>query len=141
MSDPMDHIERPRPPWRNDHQTECGRDVSEFASVLTRDEAVAKVKKQGQQRAAMSTCMTCWSTAERHGDWANDPAGVIAREPRWSRGPGAERWKTELRALGLLYEAHRDEFDAVMAGLADTSSIADKRAARRYARHLGGDGA
>jgi hypothetical protein len=47
--------------------------------VITREEMIAKVQRQGKQRAALSSCMTCWGTAEWNRDWAASPTEVLAR--------------------------------------------------------------
>jgi hypothetical protein len=79
MDEVLDHVKRPPLPWRDEQLTECGKRIIDVASCVTRDEVIAKVKKQGKQRAAMSTCMTCWQTTARHRDWAASPCDVIAR--------------------------------------------------------------
>jgi hypothetical protein len=119
----MDHIERPSLPWRTEARTECGRERAAVESVLTRGQAMRKIKDQGKQRAALSTCMTCMTTASRYVEWAWSPADVMAREvhdysPYAPTGPRVELINRELRAVAALVEAHRDEFDAYMAGLA-----------------------
>jgi hypothetical protein len=118
----MDHIERPSLPWRTETRTECGRERADVESVLTRDEAMRKIKDQGQQRAALSTCMTCMTTASRYVEWASSPADVMAREvrgysPHGEPPPGIELLNRELRAVAALVEAHRDEFDGCIEGL------------------------
>ena len=77
-----EHIERLKPPWRTTRLTECGRDIAEFAIVLSREEAVSKIKKEGVQRAAYSLCMTCLNKFQyNHKDqWEDDPAAVISRD-------------------------------------------------------------
>lgn len=138
----IEHILRPMPPWRRDDViTECGRAASEFASVLTRDQAIAKIKAQGRRRAAMSTCMTCWETASRHAAWDQNPVEVISRECSranwWHRQlnapPKAVQFRDELRAIAALIEAHRPEFDELLAGLKDTSDLGAARAKRARA--------
>jgi len=136
---PIEHIERGKPPWREETKTECGRLVSEFAVVLTREQAKKKIAGQGRQRAAMSTCMTCWETAGRHGEWADDPCGVIDREAqsnRWRRGE-MSTLETELRALAVLYVAHSDEYDEIVAGLAASVDLSAARIAKNAARRYG----
>lgn len=135
MSEPVDHIARPALPWRlDDVRTECGKDASKVTSVISRDEALTKVKKQGKQRAAMSTCMTCWSTAESWRGWDESPSEVMARETKGLRwfGPQDQAVKldAELRAIAALVEAHRDEFDGFLTGLAETGDLRQARAER-----------
>lgn len=145
MTGPIEHSIRPPLPWRDDRITECGRPVADVASALTREEMVAKVRRQGQQRAAMTSCMTCWSTANRHLDWDRHPSSVIERYL-------SSRWRTqdedeplidrELRAIALLIEGHRAEFDELVEGL---GAVGDLRRARlrkvreaRYSPRPGG---
>jgi hypothetical protein len=137
MPDPVDHIARPALPWRDETRTECGKDASKVASVITRDAALAKVKKQGKQRAALSTCMTCWSTAESWRGWDESPSEVLARETkglRWfNEGPTGQAAKldAELRAIAALVEAHREEFDGFLTGLGQTVDLVKAREEQR----------
>lgn len=123
MKEPVDHILRPRLPWRRDEAaiTECGFDAS-AVKALSRDEYFARRKDLGSQRAAMITCMTCSSTAERHGTWDDDPRHALEREIQWehrsrygSREDRGDRLKDELLAIAALIEAHLDEFHATVA--------------------------
>ena len=119
MKDPVDHIERPRLPWRSSAAvTECGLDASKV-KTLSRGEFFQRLKDYGQQRAAMITCMTCSNTAGRWGTWDNDPRAAMQREiewegtGRWSRhSERGERLKDELLAIAALIDAHREEFEA-----------------------------
>jgi hypothetical protein len=142
MPDELDHVRRPALPWRDDALTECGLPAAKFVT-LTVDEFVAKVGRQGRQRASMSTCMTCWSTAERwyhrgqHGSAEVKFLDTIGREIercRWGRAAGEDRVRlaAEFRAIGLLIEAHREEFDAAVAGIAGTPKLSDVRAKKQW---------
>ena len=120
MKDPVDHILRPRLPWRGDEGaiTECGYDASKVRT-LTRDEYFQRRKGLGQQRCAMLTCMTCADTAGRWGTWADDPRRALEREIVWEHGGGyrartdrGDRLKDELGAIAALIESHPDEFAA-----------------------------
>ena len=121
MKDPVDHIERPRLPWRQTSEgaiTECGLDASKTRPI-TREEFLQREKDYGQQRNALLTCMTCRGTAMRWGTWADDPRAAMQREiewegtGRWSYQKGrGERTKDELLAIAALIEAHSDEFQA-----------------------------
>lgn len=132
MKEPVAHIARPDLPWREpEGLTECGRPVAEFAEVMTRDEAIAKVKDLGKTRFAMVSCITCWQTASRHPHWEKSPSSVMARSIErsgWRFGDSEERnlLDRELRAIAALIEAHREEFDQ----LVDVVSIEDLRKAR-----------
>jgi hypothetical protein len=133
---PVEHVLRPRLPWRSGLDlTECGRPLGDWA-VITREAFLAKVRRQGRQRAAMTTCMTCWETATRWAAWDEDPVQAVVREAesRWRRNGGRERdrlLRDELLALAALAEAHRAEFDGLLAGLGDTVRLSDARRARR----------
>lgn len=101
------------------------------------DALVVKVKAQGQQRAAMSTCMTCFGRCDYRDlrDWSTCPSGVVLREAQnghgWNRPHADDPLDQELRALAALVEAHRDEFDGYLSGLESTVNIASARAKRR----------
>ena len=134
----LEHVIRSRPPWRRGEDlTECGKPVSNVAAVITRDEFVAKVRRQGQQRSAMSTCMTCWHTARNHPSWEENPVASLVREAmrfKWHL-PGREgrdlTFYDELRAIEALIAAHPDEWAELLTGLGDTTRLDDKRRARR----------
>lgn len=138
MSDlPLEHVERVTPPWRRDLVTECGLPVAGHP-VISRDAFIAKVKSQGKQRSAMTTCMTCWDSAVRNQPWDENPVKSLIREAerhRWAGrgrdGRDVERFRRELLAIAALIEAHRDEFDDMVAGLGETVRLSDRRAERR----------
>lgn len=148
MSEPLSHIRRPNPPWNTAALTQCGKLEADFASVISVEEATALWKKHGAQRAAFLLCMTCTSTTNRHSfsyndprrgptSWRTDPVAVMHRyleRVHW-RSSGNERAviEAELRALGALVEAHRDEFDAFIAGVADAGDLDARRKAKRRA--------
>jgi hypothetical protein len=121
MKEPVDHILRPRLPWRpvEGGITECGYDASKVKAV-TREEFFQRLKDFGQQRTAMLMCMTCSDTARRWKTWEEDPRQALDREIAWERGgyyysartDRGERLKDELLAVAALVEAHRVEFDA-----------------------------
>lgn len=137
MSLAVEHIRREPLPWRpEDEATECGRPLGEFASVITRDQAVAKFKEQGQTRAIMTTCVTCAQAVQRHATWGTDPVEVLHRYTEhfgmWTRDTdGRRQFNNELRALALLAEAHREEFDELVASLAGAVDLFQARTARR----------
>lgn len=120
MKEPVDHIVRPRLPWRSPTEpaiTECGYDASKVPSV-TREAYFQRRKELGQQRAALLTCMTCLQTAERWEAWDTDPRRAVEREIAWEcgwRGAGrGERLKDELLAIASLVAAHPDEFQSLL---------------------------
>ena len=120
MKEPVDHILRPRLPWRSDDGvTECGYDASKVRAI-SRGEYIQRRKDVGVTRSAMLTCMTCAQTAERWCSWEDDPRGAIGREVEWERGRWGEgkrgqRLKDELFAIADLIEQHRDQFDALVS--------------------------
>lgn len=130
------HIERPRPPWRQEKRlTECKRDATKVTTIA-RTEFVAKLAELGAQRASLSTCMTCWETARRWPTWEQDPARCLGRETGGS-AYGADSppvLSAELRALAALAETHREEFEAYLAGLEQTVDLEDLR--RRKTRRV-----
>jgi len=130
-SQPLEHIERAQLPWRNERVTECGRLTNDVKSILTREQAIAKWKRLGAQRAAMTTCMTCAQTANRQETWEESPSAVMQRYAQHWRTPEVERLNRELRAIALLIDAHQYEFQELLDGLAATKSLAEKRAARQ----------
>lgn len=146
---PIEHVQRSQPPWRRDASllTQCGRPSDECA-VITRDVLLAKVKKLGQQRASFSTCMTCWSKCRHDDAWDADPVTCLLREAerhemaaqvlRWHPGDAennarmgaARRFRDELLAIAILVDAHRDEFDSLVAGLGGAVRLDQVRARR-----------
>lgn len=132
-----DHILRAQLPWRKawDALTECGLPAKAH-SVLDYTHFIAKVEQQGQQRAAMSTCMTCWQGAERHQrsymrPKAFQPPTLISifhREldrVRWSEERDGAVLRKELYAIAALIEAHQEEFDQRVAGMEGVVFIGD----------------
>lgn len=115
MKEPVDHIERPGLPWRGDSpMTECGLN-KKSVKMLSRDEFKQRLKDYGQQRTALTTCMTCINTAHRWRTWEEDPREAVDREiqweGRWTNGQHGRRLRDELRAVAILIANHREEFD------------------------------
>lgn len=134
---PMEHVERCLLPWQTERLTECGRPVAEFAVVLTREQAIRKFREQGEQRAALTTCMTCLNRGRyQPARWEDNPAAVMARAcERVGWSPREDHpMNVELRAIAALVRAHRAEFDGYVAGLAGTVSLDGARRARRGRR-------
>jgi hypothetical protein len=126
---PIEHILRPDLPWRVSDFTECGKPAEKVAATITRDVAVEKIRRLGKQRAAFTTCMTCWSTVDNWPTFEADPVKALERETHsYRRHP---RFADELRALAALVREHRDEFDGYMSGIGETVSLADRRKQRR----------
>jgi hypothetical protein len=137
---PLDHLPRAMPPWYTGPAlTECGRPVADVAAVTDRATLKAKIARLGQQRASFSTCMTCAKMAGRSETWERNPGAVVERFVRGAafygfsaaEEPAADLMRRELLALGLLVEAHREEFDRLVEALGQTE---DLDAARRRAR-------
>lgn len=126
----IEHIERLRPPWRTLRLTECGHDIEEYKQVLSRDAAVAKIKKEGIQRASYGLCMTCLNKIQYNSRdrWEDDPSANMARDAMRRTDLLAD----ELKALAILWENHQEEYVSIVKGLADTSNLSDKRAAKKY---------
>jgi hypothetical protein len=134
MKEPVDHILRPRLPWRSDEGaiTECGYDALKV-KTLTREEYFRRHKDLGSQRCAMLTCMTCSQTAGRWKAWDQDPREALEREIVWEHGWNSrvdrgERLKDELSAIADLIETHRDEFDAFITNRRQRRDWLEKKA-------------
>lgn len=131
-AEPLAHIERPPLPWQQPSLTECGRPLDDIrGDLITRDEAARRVKRDGVTRFAYRTCITCWQTAERWPAWDIDPVTAMHR---WveagryhRRGAAEEQTRRELIALAAVVLAHKDEFDAMVAGLAETTELRPRR--------------
>jgi hypothetical protein len=125
--EPLDHVARIRPPWVDEVVTECGRPLADVAgTVLTWQEYARKYKRLGQQRTAMTTCITCHNrqsgikiqdraTMEIVDNWDDHPSGVIARwmgmGGYYSGGSRDLQINRDFRAIGQLIERHREEFE------------------------------
>lgn len=129
MKEPVDHIIRPRLPWRSDTEpavTECGYDATKVKS-LTRADFFRRLKDYGEQRCGLVTCMTCMHTARRWPTWQEDPRQAISREAEWEgahwsqfyggREQRGHRLRDELQAIEALIAAHADEFRDLLAGI------------------------
>ena len=146
MKDPVDHILRPQLPWRSDGGiTECGYNA-EKVPTITRAAYFARKKDLGQQRCAMTTCMTCADTATRWATWDDEPRQAMQREIEWE-GHGSYGWgrndkrgtrlRDELLAIAALIEAHRDEFEAHVTATVERREWNERKAAYTAARPRG----
>lgn len=147
---PFDHIARTPLPWRTQPGlTECGKPVTDHPGhVLTRDEVQQRIRDLGQQRAAYTTCMTCVTTSARWTGFDPDHRVLLAlgrevgavehtRPPlppeahadrvRWDR---RQRLCGELRAITALINAHREEFEGYLTGLAGAVDLGERRRRR-----------
>lgn len=143
MDGPLDHLRRVMPPWWTGPElTECGRLATDVQSIVDRTALKAKFDRQGKQRAAFSTCMTCANLYQRPGSWERHPIDVLHRALEGSRyrlrgagGEGevtvAERMRRELLALGMLAAEHQEEFEGLVEAIGQTE---DLDAARRRSR-------
>jgi hypothetical protein len=131
---PLEHVRRVPLPWRDINLTECGRTPGEH--TISRDELLTKVRRQGQKRALLSTCITCYETARRWPGWDISPVSAIYREAQtvncFDLDPSGQ-FHDELRAIALLINANRAEFDQILAGLQDTVSLGKRRREARTA--------
>ena len=144
MKEPVDHIVRPQLPWRRGDGaiTECGYDASQVKAI-TRDEYFKRLQDMGQQRAALFTCMTCASTAQRWGTWEDDPGRALDREITWecggshwrNRNDHGFRLRDELSAIAQIIEAHRAEFDALVFDRAQRREWLERKADLEKRRH------
>lgn len=140
MKEPVDHILRPRLPWRPVNTapiTECGYDAAKV-KTLTREEFKKRLADFGQQRTAVLTCMTCADAARRWGTWDDDPRLGMQREIEWERGSyyyshGREDrgrlLKDELLAIARLIDAYPDEFDEMVQTIQQRQEWLAKKAA------------
>lgn len=129
MKEPVDHIERPRLPWRSTDEpaiTECGYSAVKV-KTLTRSEFERRLKEYGEQRTTILTCMICMQTARRWSDWDTDPRQAIEREiqweGRWNQNRGT-RLANELRAIHMLIAAHYGQFQTYLHEVEGTVDFA-----------------
>lgn len=128
---PIEHLRRPVLPWQTDRNlTECGRATTGF-TVITREECATKIKRQGKQRAAMTTCMTCAETSDRWPTWDTDPVRAVARQVGTAWRDTDPVLRDEFLAIAALVAEHRAEFDTFLADLRGTTRLDEARAARR----------
>ena len=133
MKEPVDHIERPRLPWRSPDEpavTECGYDASKV-KTLTRDEFFARLKDYGKQRTALLTCMTCVDTARRWPTWDDEPRKAMEREISWEVGwrrrKNGHRLKDELLAIETLIANNREEFDDLLTAMRERQEWLERK--------------
>lgn len=139
MTEPLTHIARPPLPWRESGLTICGHPVSQFGDGLVTNlaDAHAAARRLGKQRFAMTHCMTCASNVSRWATWENDPAARMAREIGYLGMTKQEPViVAELRAIALLIERHRDDFDELVEAHASGGVVTMQELRRR--RRIGG---
>lgn len=132
-----DHVLRRQLPWRRiEGLTECGLPAGSYPT-LTAEQMAAKLKREGQQRAAMSSCMTCWNATMRHRGFlgADDLIEIVAREIercRWNRNAEASKQlRDELQALVMLAEARPIEFESYLCDLKEVVDLGKVRDEKR----------
>ena len=113
-ADDVDHIERPSLPWRTASKTECGLSLP-HRQAITREAFFERLRVNGEARTSVQTCMTCFQVCGKWETWSDSPSDVLRRElARYGRNKETD---DDLRAILLLIDAHRDEFDALRDGL------------------------
>ncbi len=125
------HVRRGDLPWRASTLTECGLKLSANLSI-TRDELIARVKKNGQRKTELVACSTCFSTTQRYWGGA-DPVTQEDRETLWNlerevnrhdrSGESKKRLLADMRAIGMLVARHREEFEELCEDIAVTVPI------------------
>jgi hypothetical protein len=130
LTEPLHHVERPSPPWRGDQGlTECGIACEGLGERLwTRDQLRDAARNLGAQRLSMQCCMTCLNTAQRWPSWDQDPVEALGRE---IHGRTTDLFRLELWAIAALVDENRERFDAFLAVLAETPTLAEQRQRRR----------
>ena len=125
MDEPLEHVLRPAPPWATTKpKTECGRPLNDVSVWVEYEAFVAKVKKQGKTRAAMTTCMSCWNVlGYLRGSWSADPGSVLNRYVATTKGDDQQVANRELFALAALVLANHDEYVQLVHGLEDVGVI------------------
>lgn len=115
FDDVVRHLARPALPWRASPLTRCGRLISELGEGQI--VSLAQAKKLVKQRQADLVCITCLQHVNDWPEWGTNPGGLLHQYTRTGAwGPARDGWLTDdLRAIAALIEAHRDEFDALVA--------------------------
>ena len=136
----VSHVQRPQLPWETTRKTYCGKDPEQFKSVISLDAAQHRFKEVGRKRATYELCVTCVETANRASSFDLSPCQAVAHvyANRWWRAGDHPTETAELRAVALLIEAHREEFDEAIAALLDTSAddFAKRRNNQLYAERV-----
>ena len=137
MSEPLTHIARPPLPWRESGKTICGHPVGQYVDglVINLADAHAAARRLGQQRFALTHCMTCASNARNWSTWEDNPRARLAREMGHLGMTKAEPIvEHELRAIALLIEAHRDEFDDLVQSYTSGDVVTLRRSRAKRVR-------
>jgi hypothetical protein len=106
--------------------TECGRPVDELREVVSRQAFLRLSQQWGQVRTALLVCMACFETARRWKSWDEDPIDGLKRVI-YSESSAAALLRCELRALAMLAEKYRQEFDKLVAGVGKVVQLSDRR--------------
>lgn len=138
MTEPLTHIARPPLPWRDPRLTICGQPVAQYRAglVMAYDDAPAVSRRLGRQRFALTHCMTCAGNWSHWSTWETDPRARLARELGYLGMTKTDAIVVaELRAIAVLIEEHRADFDAlveahVSGGVVTMAQLRAKRAER-----------
>lgn len=130
------HLLRVRLPWSTTDKTECGKDPEQFKRVCSRADAVRRWKEIGQGRAQYEFCMTCVQTANRHPEFKDQPVAATKRGSYWMTEAHDARAVAELRAVALVLDTHREEFEAAVEEILTAPSLDDFRQQKAKRRRL-----
>jgi hypothetical protein len=133
LEGPPRHLERFAPPWSTTRLTICGRPLDDVAAWVSFDEGRKLVVKIGQTRAALIFCQTCVNRqhmVDRPEAWEKNPARIVHDYTRhtWREDAAAEHIRAELLSLAKLADAHRDEYDAMVAAYLNDEITARRKA-------------
>lgn len=127
MTADIHHIRRPDLPWRQSTGAECGVPLAATAATADRDDVLAQVDAEGVQRTtAAGVCLPCITQTTRWPPYAADPVRALARE----YAEPDPRFAAELRALGVMVAARREEFDTLLAETSEVTDLATRRRRR-----------
>ncbi len=107
-----------------------------MSSVITYDDARARVAREGQVRAAYTLCMTCVERSQSYRssyakEWHSWEAATLSFLARDLTGHQTDLANRELHALAALAAAHQEEFVALLSAGND---LAERRAKKKGAR-------
>jgi hypothetical protein len=137
MNEPVDHVVRPRLPWRDPSDpatTECGYDASKVKSI-SREEFLTRLKELGQQRCALLTCMTCSNASWRWPTWEQSPLRALDREISWEIGKYGRVQggvlRDEMLAVAALIAEHPERFRGLVKEIQDRREWLNRAALRK----------
>lgn len=130
--DVLFHVKRGDLPWRTATLTECGIKIDKNPTI-TRGELLERIRRKGDRKTELQCCQTCWSTSNRY-HWGHNERDTD-EEMMWTLHREIQRPRRaahdghlgpELRALGLLVDVHREEFEELVQSAQAIAHI-DKR--------------